>query len=125
MIDSDITILIAKISAVVVLVFLNGFFVAAEYGLVKLRDSQLRSLVKKGSRRAKHARKALANLDASLSACQLGITLASLGLGWIGEPIFSNILAPIMDALDIENESIRHCIGFLFGFSTLTFLPRP
>ena len=79
MIESEPAIIIVKIAAVIVLVFLNGFFVAAEFGLVTLRDSQLRSLEKRGSNRAKHARKALANLDASLSACQLGITLASLG----------------------------------------------
>ena len=122
MIDSETTLLILKIISVIVLVFLNGFFVAAEFGLVKLRDSQLRSLEKKGSRKAKYARKALANLDASLSACQLGITLASLGLGWIGEPIFGDLLAPLMNALEIESESIRHSIAFLFGFTTITFL---
>lgn len=122
MIDSDLTILIAKLTAVIILVLLNGFFVAAEFGLVKLRDSQLRALEKKGSRKAKYARKALANLDASLSACQLGITLASLGLGWIGEPIFGDLLAPLMDTLGIQGENIRHSIAFLFGFSTITFL---
>ena len=79
MMDSGVTILVAKIAAVILLVLLNGFFVAAEFGLVKLRDSQLRALEKKGARKAKYAREALANLDASLSACQLGITLASLG----------------------------------------------
>ena len=122
MIDSEVTILVAKIAAVILLVLLNGFFVAAEFGLVKLRDSQLRALEKKGSRKAKYAREALADLDASLSACQLGITLASLGLGWIGEPIFGALLAPVMDTFGIQGESLRHSIAFLFGFSTITFL---
>ena len=122
MIESEPAIIIVKIAAVIVLVFLNGFFVAAEFGLVTLRDSQLRSLEKRGSNRARHARKALGNLDASLSACQLGITLASLGLGWIGEPIFRDLLAPLMDGLAIQNEQIRHSVSFLFGFTTITFL---
>ena len=69
------------ILAVVFLVFLNGFFVAAEFALVKVRDTQLEPLVSQGQRRAKMARHLLENLDAYLSACQLGITLASLALG--------------------------------------------
>ena len=119
---TDTSILLFKVVAVVFLVLLNGFFVAAEFGLVKLRDSQLRTLERKGSRKAKYARKALGNLDASLSACQLGITLASLALGWIGEPIFGDLLAPLMDSLGIDSEGIRHSIAFLFGFTTITFL---
>ncbi len=118
----DATLLLFKVVAVIFLVFLNGFFVAAEFGLVKLRDSQLRTLERKGSKKAIYARKALGNLDASLSACQLGITLASLALGWIGEPIFGDLLAPLMDSLGIHNESARHSIAFLFGFTTITFL---
>ncbi|HEY4984149.1 MAG TPA: CNNM domain-containing protein, partial [Verrucomicrobiae bacterium] len=73
-----------KILAVLVLVLLNGFFVAAEFALVKIRDTQLEGLVIKGHRRAKVARLILHRLDTFLSAAQLGITLASLGLGWIG-----------------------------------------
>ena len=71
-----------KILAVIVLVGLNGFFVAAEFALVKIRDTQLQPLVDEGQRRAKVAHYILNNLDAFLSACQLGITLASLALGW-------------------------------------------
>ncbi|MCS1409395.1 MAG: Magnesium and cobalt efflux protein CorC [Verrucomicrobia subdivision 3 bacterium] len=118
----EIAIAAAKIAAIVALVLLNGFFVAAEFGLVKLRDSQLRSLESRGSRRAAYARKILENLDASLSACQLGITLASLSLGWIGKPIFVDLLAPIMNTLEIHNASVQHSIAFIFGFTTITFL---
>ena len=74
-----------KLFAVFVLVLLNGFFVAAEFALVKIRDTQLEPLIRKGSRSARVTRKIVGNLDASLSACQLGITLASLGLGMYGE----------------------------------------
>jgi CBS domain containing-hemolysin-like protein len=71
------------------LVALNGFFVASEFAIVKVRTSQLDALAAEGDRRAVHARQVTAHLDAYLSATQLGITLASLGLGWLGEPISS------------------------------------
>ena len=72
-----------KLLAIIFLVLLNGFFVAAEFALVKVRASQLRPLAKKGGWRVKIALRASKRLDAALSATQLGITLASLGLGWI------------------------------------------
>src|SRR5688572_17437711 len=92
-----------KIIAVILLVLLNGFFVAAEFALVKVRDTQIEPLVLKGQRRARVARRILRNLDAALSTTQLGITLASLGLGWIGEPVFAALLEPVMQALQVES----------------------
>ncbi len=80
---------------VLVLVLLNAFFVAAEFALVKVRSSRIDSLAEEGHRNAKYTKKILNNLDAYLSACQLGITLASLGLGWIGEPTVSKMLEPL------------------------------
>ncbi len=119
----------AKLAAVVVLILLNGFFVAAEFALVKIRDSQLRPLVAKGHRRAKIAQSILQNLDSSLSACQLGITLASLGLGWIGEPVFEALLQPLMDFVGLTSanlgpgaERIRHILAVAVGFGSMTFL---
>jgi CBS domain containing-hemolysin-like protein len=112
-----------KVLAVGVLVFLNGFFVAAEFALVKLRDTQLEPLIVAGHRRASLSRKILHNLDAYLSACQLGITLASLGLGWVGEPIFSDLLAPLFDQMKLAPESAwRHGIAFGVGFTVITVL---
>lgn len=111
-----------KLCAVVVLVLLNGFFVAAEFAVVKVRDTQLVSLVTQGHRRARVARRILGNLDAALSATQLGITLASLGLGWIGEPVFATLLEPVVRWLQIESEQMRHSIAFAVGFSVITFL---
>jgi CBS domain containing-hemolysin-like protein len=67
-------------------------------------------------------RRLIAHLDASLSATQLGITLASLGLGWVGEPVFLSLLEPVMDAFSIHSEHLRHTVAFLFGFSAITFL---
>ena len=78
------------------LVLLNGFFVAAEFAIVKIRDTQLIALINRGDRRAKVGLKIVENLDASLSATQLGITLASLGLGWFAEPVFARLLEPVM-----------------------------
>lgn len=114
--------IVGKLLLVAVLVLLNGFFVAAEFALVKVRDTQLMPLVTKGHRRARIARRVIGNLDASLSACQLGITLASLGLGWVGEPVFAALLQPVLNALQIESESIRDTSAFIVGFSVLTFL---
>lgn len=111
-----------KLLLVLFLVLLNGFFVAAEFALVKIRDTQLAALVTAGNRRAKVARRLITNLDASLSATQLGITLASLGLGWVGEPVFFSLLEPVMDAFSVESEHLRHTIAFVIGFSAITFL---
>ncbi|MSR42473.1 MAG: HlyC/CorC family transporter [Pedosphaera sp.] len=111
-----------KAVAVLLLVLLNGFFVAAEFAFVKIRETQLVTLIAKGHRGARIARRVIRNLDVSLSACQLGITLASLGLGWVGEPIFSDLLQPLWKPLGIENPQAQHTIAFLLGFSTITFL---
>jgi CBS domain containing-hemolysin-like protein len=116
------TMIAIKLFAVFILVLLNGFFVAAEFALVKIRDTQLDPLIRKGSRAARVARKIIGNLDASLSACQLGITLASLALGWIGEPVFSSLLTPVLNAFQIESSQLRESLSFLVGFSALTFL---
>jgi CBS domain containing-hemolysin-like protein len=103
-------------------VVLNGFFVAAEFAIVKVRDTQLVPLINKGNRRAKIARVIVKNLDASLSATQLGITLASLGLGWFAEPIFAHLLEPVLRALGIESEHVQHTVSLVIGLSVITFL---
>jgi CBS domain containing-hemolysin-like protein len=111
-----------KILLVLALVVLNGFFVAAEFALVKIRGTQLDPLVTKGNRRAKVARSIIANLNSYLSATQLGITMASLGLGWVSEPIFSALLSPLLETIHVESEPLRHSISFAIGFAVLTFL---
>lgn len=111
-----------KIAAVALLVMLNGFFVAAEFALVKIRDTQLLPEVRRGHRRAKVAQLILQQLDAFLSAAQLGITLASLGLGWIGEPVFSALLQPVFGWLHVNAPEVRHVLSFIIGFSAITFL---
>lgn len=117
-----LSILALKILAVPVLVALNGFFVATEFALVKVRLTQLDPLVARGQRRARMARHVVAHLDAYLSAAQLGITLASLGLGWIGEPIFEELLQPVFRAFAVESQAVRKSIAFAVGFTVITFL---
>ncbi|MFO1498924.1 MAG: hemolysin family protein [Verrucomicrobiota bacterium] len=119
--SQDYALLGLQLLAVFVLVLINGFFVAAEFALVKIRETQLTTLIAKGNRRARIARRVIQNLDASLSACQLGITLASIGLGWIGEPIFSRLLDPVMNAVGIGSPGVRKTLAAVVGMSVITF----
>ncbi len=119
---SHVTMIVLRLLAVLVLVLLNAFFVASEFALVKIRDTQLTPLIRRGHRRAQVADFILQRLDASLSAAQLGITLASLGLGWIGEPVFVVLLGPVFGWLNVESEQMRRLLAFVVGFSALTFL---
>src|SRR5262245_12935072 len=105
-----------KLLAVLALVALNGFFVAAEFARVKVRSSQLDSLVQEGHRRAKLAQHITGRLDAYLSACQLGITLASLGLGWLGEPFLAQIIEPLAIQMGLGSPGIIHGVSFAVGF---------
>src|SRR5690349_11969627 len=108
-----------KLLAVLLLVAANGFFVAAEFALVGVRSSRIETLAASGSGAAKRLMGLLQNLNAYLSACQLGITLASLGLGWIGEPAVARLLeGPLSGA----PEAFRHGIAFAIGFSIITSL---
>lgn len=104
------------------LVALNGFFVAAEFGLVKLRQTRLKAVAKKEGLRGRILLKVHSELDAYLSACQLGITLASLGLGWIGEPAFARLLEPLFAFAGVQNEKLIHGVSFAFAFSAISFL---
>lgn len=117
-----LTLLLLKIVAVIALVLMNGLFVATEFALVKIRDTQLQPLISKGNRRARLLRHIIAHLDAYLSAAQLGITLASLALGWIGEPIFEALLQPFFQAFKIDSARAQHSISFAVGFTAITFL---
>jgi len=106
---------------VFVLVFLNGFFVAAEFAMVKVRGSRIDTLVQEGSKNAKFAQSIVNNLDAYLSACQLGITLASLGLGWLGEPAIAQLLKPVFEALGF-NDVLIHTVSIIIAFLLITIL---
>ncbi|MBK7936272.1 MAG: HlyC/CorC family transporter [Lewinellaceae bacterium] len=105
------------------LVFLNGFFVAAEFAIVKVRYSQIELRAQKGSQVAKLAQNMLNNLDAYLSATQLGITLASLGLGWIGEPVVSKLLIAFFHLVGLDMpDDLAHKIALPVAFALITVL---
>jgi CBS domain containing-hemolysin-like protein len=111
-----------KIFAVFLLVFLNGFFVAAEFAIVKVRSTQIEPLLKSGVKRAKLAHQVVSHLDAYLSATQLGITLTSLGLGWIGEPFVAHLIEPAFVAAGIGNPALVTAVSFGVAFGIITFL---
>lgn len=105
------------------LVALNGFFVSAEFSIVKVRYSQIHLKAEQGNKFAKMSEHIIDNLDAYLSATQLGITLASLGLGWIGEPVVSKIISSLLTALNISiAPEMLHSISLPVGFVIITVL---
>ena len=114
--------LIAKLAAIIALVLLNGFFVTAEFALVRIRASQLDTLAAEGNRRATFAKQVKDNLNAYLSACQVGITAASLGLGWLGEPFIAGMLQPFFALAGIETPAVIKSVSFALAFSVITFL---
>lgn len=102
------------------LVLLNGFFVAAEFAIVKVRGTRLAELAARGSATARQAQLITGHLDAYLAATQLGITMASLGLGWIGEPAVASVLEPpLHDGLGLSTEAVE-VIAFGLGFALIT-----
>ncbi|WP_050477806.1 hemolysin family protein [Herbaspirillum rhizosphaerae] len=113
---------ILLIVAALFLVALNGFFVAAEFGLVKLRQTRIRAIVKTQGLRGRILATVHNQLDAYLSACQLGITLASLGLGWIGEPAFASLLEPVFAVIGVSSPELIHGVSFVFAFVIISFL---
>ena len=104
------------------LVFLNAMFVAAEFGFVKARKTRMEILAARGNKRAQSALFGMAHLDAYLSVCQLGITLASLGLGWIGEPAVARLLRPLLELLSITNEAVVTSLSMAIGFTIITLM---
>ncbi len=111
-----------QLLVIFLLVLANGFFVSAEFAIVKIRASQLKPLLKSGDWRVPMALRAVNNLDACLSATQLGITLASLGLGWLGEPFIAHWLEPLLEQWGVESPAVRHSLTFGIAFSSITFL---
>ncbi len=120
--DSDPLPIFVSLVLVVFLVFLNGFFVAAEFAMVKVRGTRIDALVSEGHKRAKYAEHLTNNLDAYLSACQLGITLASLGLGWLGEPAIARMIEPMLMQMGVGSDVVVHTVAFIIAFSIITFL---
>ncbi len=119
--DSDPFPVLLKLGLVLLLVLLNGFFVAAEFAMVKVRSSRIDALIQDGHIQAKFAKNITDNLNAYLSACQLGITLASLGLGWLGEPAVAALLQSLFKNAGIPDVVI-HTVSFIIAFSLITLV---
>ncbi len=113
---------IGNLLFLLLLVVANGFFVAAEFAIVKVRSTQIAHRVKSGHRRAALAKNIVDHLDAYLSATQLGITFASLALGWAGEPILATMIESPLSLLGVTDARLLHAIAFSASFGLLTFM---
>lgn len=112
----------AMVIAALFLVLLNGFFVLSEFAIVKVRRSKLEEMVKQGKPNASLALKMSNSLDTYLSATQLGITLSSLALGWIGEPALARLIEPTFTYFFGDNPVLLHTVSFTIAFTVITFL---
>ncbi|MDQ0245434.1 CBS domain containing-hemolysin-like protein [Bacillus fengqiuensis] len=106
---------------IAVLIGISGFFVASEFAIIRVRSSRIDQLVAEGSKQGAAAKKVIDNLDEYLSACQLGITLTSLGLGWLGEPTVEHLLHPLFEKLNVS-PTLAGVLSFAIAFSVITFL---
>jgi CBS domain containing-hemolysin-like protein len=113
--------MVLNLFLVALLIILTAFFVATEFAIIKLRPSRVDQMVMEGKKNALAVQKVTSNLDGYLSACQLGITITALGLGWLGEPTVEDILFPLFDQLRI-GESTGHLLSFIIAFVSITFL---
>jgi len=114
--------LLGEIAVIVGLVVLNAFFVACEFAIVKVRGSQLDALEDEGNTKAAFAKHVRGHLDAYLSATQLGVTLASLALGWIGEEFLTRILQPAFAIVGVHSHTLVSTISITLAFIGITFL---
>lgn len=112
---------IVNILGVVILIAFTAFFVAAEFSIVKVRATRIEQLIDEGNKKAVSAKKVIDHLDSYLSATQLGITVAALGLGWLGEPTVLAVLQPVLDKLAIS-PAVSKIIAFVLAFAVMTFL---
>ena len=120
---------VLNIVLVFALVLANGFFVASEFALVAVRKSRIESLANEGSAAAKRLLDCLEHLNAYISATQLGITLFSLGLGWVGEPAIAKMLDPLLLLIGemtgwafLASPTVLHTVSFIIAFTIITFL---
>lgn len=112
---------ISGILIIIVLLILTGFFVATEFAIVKVRTSRIEQLVQEGKKGALAAQKVVTHLDEYLSACQLGITITALGLGWVAEPTVAKMITPLIELLSLPN-AVTHTISFVISFTIVTYL---
>src|ERR687885_1551034 len=115
-------VVIGKVLIIALLVALNGFFVACEFAIIKVRASQLDTLAEEGNARARFAKFIRAHLDAYLSATQLGVTLASLALGWLGEQFLVQMVQPLFALAHIYSHAFVTSVSIALAFVGITFL---
>lgn len=113
--------IISNLLIIAILIAFTAFFVAYEFAIVKIRGTRIDQLVSEGNKNAIAAKKIVSNLDEYLSACQLGITVTALGLGWLGEPTVEHILHPLLSYLNMP-ESISSITSFILAFASVTFI---
>ena len=112
-----------RLVAVLALVFANGFFVAAEFAIVTVRKTRVDQLIAEGNWRAHAVRRAVSDPDSYIAATQLGITMASIGLGWIGEPALASVIEPSLAILpDVMAATTAHTIAVAISFAIITAL---
>ena len=115
--------LIINVLIIVFLLFANGFFVASEFALVSVRQTRITQLANEGNKTAKVAENALKTLDKYIAATQLGITIASIGLGWVGEATLAKLIYPLFDFLpNVSNTVASHSIATALSFALITFM---
>src|SRR6266851_3676233 len=115
-------VVIGKLAVIAALVALNGFFVACEFSIIKVRASQLDELAEEGNPRARFAKYIRAHLDAYLSATQLGVTVASLALGWLGEEFLAHLIEPFFALANIHSHALITSISVALAFIGITFM---
>ena len=115
-------VIIAKLLTLAALVGLNGFFVACEFAIIKVRASQLDTLAEEGDTRARFAKYIRSHLDAYLSATQLGVTLASLALGWLGEEFLAHLIEPFFALANIHSHALVLSVSVTLAFIGITFM---
>src|SRR5262245_11859914 len=111
-----------QLALTALLILANAFFVAAEFAIVKVRGAHIDDLARRGSPLAQVARRIIHNLDASLAAAQLGVTFASLGLGWVGEPAVAKVVEPLLAVVCIWSPAVIHGVSFAVAFACITGL---
>jgi CBS domain containing-hemolysin-like protein len=116
----NVALSLTQVVVALALVVLNGFFVAAEFAFVRIRGTSVEQLVEEGRPGSGTLEEVMVNLDDYLATTQLGITIASLGLGWVGEPAVASLIEPVLAS--ILPESLIHLVAFAIGFSIVTFL---
>ena len=111
-----------RLTAVAVLIAISAFFVATEFAIVRTRATRVNQLVAEGNKRALNAKKVVDNLDEYLSACQLGITITSLGIGWLGEEAVAAVIEPIFHLIGLESGAVLTLVSFIISFSIVTYI---